>query len=95
LKGAAECAGSENVGARWYSRNWNTALQRPTACRRWAAVRDELPTRTSSMFRFNPDAMRHLATGFAKRRGRSKREPPLFVVFGDVLSHEDFIVLKS
>ena len=38
LKGAAERAEPEVVEAKRYSRNWRQALQRPTACRCWAAL---------------------------------------------------------
>jgi hypothetical protein len=38
LEGAAERAEPEVVEAKRYSRNWRQALQRPTACRCWAAL---------------------------------------------------------
>ncbi len=46
LKGAAECAGPEKVNARQYSGNWNSALQRPTACRCYAAPCNRLRKQT-------------------------------------------------
>ena len=39
LKGAAECAEPLEVDAKLYSTSWSRALQRPTACLGWAAVR--------------------------------------------------------
>ena len=49
LKGAAEWAGPEKVDARQYSRKWNEALRRPTACRCYTAVRDELPAGSAQL----------------------------------------------